>query len=72
MKKQVTSSLMAITVIIVGVVNCFLLDLMRWGADAMQLGRLKEVVGGEVVLGETESKWGSQDGGEGAADGLRD
>lgn len=42
-RNQVTSSLMAITVIIVGVVNCFLLGLMRWGgAAAMQLGRPKE------------------------------
>ncbi len=61
-KNQVTSSLMAITVIMVGVLNCFLLGLMRWGADAMQLGRPKEVVGGEGVFGETEGEWGSQNG----------
>lgn len=30
-RNQVTSSLTAITVIIVGTVNCFLLGLMRWG-----------------------------------------
>lgn len=58
-RNQVTGSLMAITVIIVGVVNCFLLGLMRWGAGAIQLGRLKVVVG---VLGETEGEWGSQNG----------
>lgn len=46
-KNQVTNSLMAITVIIVGVVNCFLLGLMSWGAGAMQFGRLREAVGGE-------------------------
>ncbi len=50
---------MAITVIIVGVVNCFSLGLMRRGAGAIQLGRLKAVVG---VLGKTEGEWGSQNG----------
>ena len=51
---------MAITVIIVGVVNCFLLGLMRRGAAEMQLGRPKEAVGGEGVLGETERGGGSR------------
>lgn len=30
-RNKVTNSLMAITVIIVGIVNCFLLGLMMWG-----------------------------------------
>lgn len=61
---------MAITVIIVGIVNCFLLGLMRLGregAGAMQLGSSKEAVGGEGVLGGTESEWE-----EGAGNGVRD
>lgn len=53
-RNQVTGSLMAITVIIVDVVNCFLLGLMRWGTGAIQLMRLKEAVGGKGVLGETQ------------------
>lgn len=36
---------------------------MMWGgACAMQLGRPKEAVGGEVVSGGTEGEWGSQKG----------
>lgn len=43
-RNQVTSSLMAITVIIVGVVNCFFVgpNEVGGGAAAMQLGRPKE------------------------------
>lgn len=59
---------MAITVIIVGIVNCFLLGLMMWGAGAMQLGRLKEVgevrdfwerhrVSGEARMGGGSRRW---------------
>lgn len=44
-RNKVTGSLMAITVIIVGTVNCFLLGLMMWWASAVQLGRPKEVEG---------------------------
>lgn len=36
---------MAITVIIVGTVNCFLLGLMMWRGSAVQLRRPKEVEG---------------------------
>lgn len=61
-RNKVTNSLMAITVIIVGVVNCFLLGLMMLGAGAMQLGRPKEAAGGEGVSGGTEGEWGSQSG----------
>lgn len=61
-RNKVTSSLMAITVIIVGIVNCFLLSLMMWGAGAMQLRRPKEAVGGEGVSGGTEGERGSQNG----------
>lgn len=57
LRNQVTNSLTTITVIKVGIVNCFLLGLMslggggKGGADvAMQLGKLKEGGGGEGVL----------------------
>lgn len=54
-RNKVTRYLTAITVITVGVVNCFfLLGLMRWGAGAMQLERRKEAAGGEGVFGETD------------------
>lgn len=54
-RNRVTSSLMAITVIIVGVANSFSLGLMKWRAGAKQLGRTKEAVEGKEVLGEM---WG--------------
>lgn len=60
MRNQVTSSLMAITVIIVGVVNCFLLGLMRWGGGCCDA--IREAEGGEGVLGETEGERRSQNG----------
>lgn len=61
-RNKVTNSLMAITVIMVGVVNCFSLGLMMYGAGATQLGRSKEAVGVEGVsgrgrMGEGSRRW---------------
>lgn len=78
LRNQVTNSLMTITVIKVGIVNCFLLGLMslgggKGGADvAMQLGKLKEGGGGEGVLWEMGSDWGSRGGEKEAGVGVRD
>lgn len=78
LRNQVTNSLMTITVIKVGIVNCSLLGLMslgggKGGADvAMQLGKLKEGGGGEGVLWEMGSDWGSRGGEKEAGVGVRD
>lgn len=60
MRNQVTSSLMAITVIIVGVVNCFFVGPNEVGGGCCDA--IREAEGGEGVLGETEGERRSQNG----------